>query len=155
MPASKRVSRPLPEWITIGELAGRSGVAPSALRFYETLGLITSERNPANQRRYSRAVLRRVAVIRAAQGLGLSLREIAQALDDLPGGRTPTPEDWEAMARRWHDELEQRIVLLQRLRDDLSSCIGCGCLSLDRCALFNKDDEVSAEGPGPRILIRP
>ena len=144
---------PLPDRITIGELAQRSGVATSALRFYESAGLISSERTGGNQRRYTRATLRRVAVIRAAQRLGLSLQEIAAALGRLPDGRTPTKEDWQRLSRSWRADVESRIVDLQRLRDDLNGCIGCGCLSLRSCALFNTQDALAARGAGPRILL--
>ncbi len=143
----------LAQTITITELSARSGVPSSALRFYESLGLIESERTAGNHRRYPRAVLRRVSVIRAAQALGLSLQEIASALAALPEGRTPTPEDWEAMAAAWGKDLDSRIAQLQKLRDDLSGCIGCGCLSLDRCSLFNREDRAGANGPGPRYLM--
>ena len=143
----------LSQTITITELAARSGVPASALRFYESLGLIESERTSGNHRRYPRAILRRVSVIRAAQALGLSLQEISAALAALPGGRTPTPEDWEAMAAAWRDELDARIAQLQKLRDDLSGCIGCGCLSLETCGLLNRDDRAAAYGPGPRYLL--
>jgi MerR family redox-sensitive transcriptional activator SoxR len=128
-------------------------VPASALRFYESIGLIASERTGANHRRYPRAVLRRVAIIRAAQGLGLTLQEISGALESLPGGRTPTPKDWERMAARWRKDLDTRIWLLQKLRDDLDGCIGCGCLSLERCALFNPADRAAARGAGARYLL--
>jgi MerR family redox-sensitive transcriptional activator SoxR len=144
---------PLPDRITIGELAQRSGVATSALRFYESAGLISSERTAGNQRRYTRATLRRVAVIRAAQRLGLPLHEIAAALDRLPDGRAPTKEDWQRLSRSWRAGVESRIADLQRLRDDLAGCIGCGCLSLRSCALFNTQDALGARGAGPRILL--
>lgn len=143
----------LSQTITITELSQRSGVPPSALRFYESLGLIQSERTAGNHRRYPRPILRRVSVIRAAQRLGLSLQEIAAALSSLPEGRTPTPEDWELMASAWGDELDARIAQLQKLRDDLSGCIGCGCLSMEHCTLFNRDDRAAASGPGPRYLL--
>lgn len=144
---------PLPDRITIGELAQRSGVATSALRFYESAGLISSERTTGNQRRYARATLRRVAVIRAAQRLGLPLHEIAAALDRLPDGRTPTKEDWQRLSRSWRAGVDSRIAELQRLRDDLAGCIGCGCLSLRSCALFNTRDALGTRGAGPRILL--
>jgi MerR family redox-sensitive transcriptional activator SoxR len=143
----------LPNTITITELSQRSGVPASALRFYESLGLIASERTSGNHRRYPRATLRVVAIIRAAQGLGLSLQEIGDALQSLPEGRTPTPEDWERMATAWGASLDSRIKQLRKLRDDLSGCIGCGCLSLERCALLNQGDRAAARGPGPRYLI--
>jgi MerR family redox-sensitive transcriptional activator SoxR len=144
----------LPDLITIGELAERSGVTASALRFYESQGLIASVRTSGNQRRYPRAVLRRVAVVRAAQQLGLTLEEIRAALDSLPDGRTPTRGDWQRLSRQWRARLDARIRDLEKLRDDLGGCIGCGCLSLQVCALFNPDDGVAREGPGARLLAR-
>lgn len=143
----------LPDRLTISELSARSGVAPSALRFYESIGLIDAERTSGNQRRYRRSVLRRVAVIRVAQGMGVPLADVRRSFAALPQQRDPTPADWGRLSRRWHDELEQRIATLQRLRDQLSSCIGCGCLSLERCALFNQGDKASRKGAGPRYLI--
>ena len=143
----------LPNTITITELSQRSGVQPSALRFYESIGLIASERTGGNHRRYPRATLRLVSVIRAAQGLGLSLQEIGAALKSLPDGRTPIAEDWEHLSTVWAEALDARISQLLKLRDDLSGCIGCGCLSLERCALFNKGDKASRKGAGPRYLI--
>lgn len=145
--------RSLPEQITITELAKRSGVATSALRYYESLGLIASERTSGNHRRYPRAMLRRVAVIQVAQSLGLSLGQVASALEALPAGKGPTPRDWQGMSSRWQRELDARIATLQRLRDNLSSCIGCGCLSLETCGLFNTEDRVAARGTGPRHLL--
>lgn len=141
--------------LSIGELAQRSGVATSALRYYESLGLISSERTVGNQRRYERAMLRRVAFIRIAQQVGVSLDEIKDALASLPEGRVPTKRDWERLSRRWRAELDERIAVLTRLRENLTGCIGCGCLSLGRCALYNPGDELAAEGPGPRrVLLR-
>ena len=145
--------RALPDQITISEVSKRSGVAASSLRYYETLGLINSERTEGNQRRYPRAILRRVAVIQVAQGLGLSLTEIAAALAALPAGRGPTPADWERMADAWRAGLEARIASLTKLRDSLSSCIGCGCLSLETCALFNREDRAAVRGAGARYLM--
>ena len=139
--------------MTIGELSVRSGVAPSALRYYERLGLIRAGRTSGNQRRYERAELRRVAFIRIAQQVGVSLEEIRTALSDLPDSRTPTRADWERLSRRWQGRLEEQIALLERLRDNLAGCIGCGCLSLKRCRLYNPDDELAALGPGPRRLL--
>jgi MerR family redox-sensitive transcriptional activator SoxR len=144
---------PLPEHITITELSDRSGVAASALRYYESLGLIAAERTRGNQRRYRRSVLRRVAVIKVAQNMGVSLRQIHAALAKLPDRRDPTPADWERLSRAWHDELNERIGILGRLRDQLSSCIGCGCLSLDKCGLFNPTDRAQSGGTGPRYLL--
>ncbi len=140
--------------LTIGELSVRSGVAPSALRFYEQQGLIRSTRTGGNQRRYERTELRRVAFIRIAQQIGVSLERIKDALSELPEARTPTKADWERLSRRWRADLDERIALLERLRDNLTGCIGCGCLSLQTCKLYNPDDTLAAEGPGPRKLIR-
>jgi MerR family redox-sensitive transcriptional activator SoxR len=138
--------------LTIGELAERAGVATSALRYYEDLGLITSERTAGNQRRYQRAMLRRVAFIRSAQRVGLTLDEIAEALATLPAGRTPTKADWSRLSRGWRPRIEAQIERLERLRDKLDGCIGCGCLSLKTCALNNHDDEVAPRGPGAVFL---
>lgn len=143
----------LPERITITELAKRSGVAASALRYYESLGLITSERTSGNHRRYRRGMLRRVAVIRVARSMGVPLEAIGEAFRGLPSGRDPTPDDWEKLSSRWRDELSERIQTLVKLRSELSSCIGCGCLSLERCALFNEGDRAGAAGDGPRYLL--
>ena len=143
----------LSEHITITELRNRSGVAASALRYYESLGLITAARTGGNQRRYRRSVLRRVAVIKVARNMGVSLRQVRAAFRALPDTRDPTPADWEQLSSRWRDELSERIATLEKLRDQLSSCIGCGCLSLDRCGLFNQGDTAGAAGPGPRYLI--
>lgn len=144
---------PLGSTITIGELAQRSGVATSALRFYESKGLIRSERTGSNHRRYHRAMLRRVALIRAAQAVGLSLDEIGEALGVLGERPAPSAKEWEQLSSAWLGKLEARIRALERLRDSLSGCIGCGCLSLEACALFNSDDRAAAMGPGPRYLI--
>jgi MerR family redox-sensitive transcriptional activator SoxR len=141
--------------LTIGELAARSGVAPSALRYYEQLGLVRSERTSGNQRRYRRSELRRVAFVRIAQQVGVSLEEIGAALAELPGERTPTSADWARLSAAWRRRLDERIGLLERLRDTLDGCIGCGCLSLDRCNLYNPADELAAEGPGARRLLHP
>lgn len=139
--------------LTIGEVAERAGVAHSALRFYENRGLISSTRTAGNQRRYPRDVLRRLAFIRVAQLVGLSLDDIAGALGSLPDRRTPDHEDWERLSRDWRAELEERMRLLASLRDQLSSCIGCGCLSLERCKLYNPDDGAASLGSGPRYLL--
>jgi MerR family redox-sensitive transcriptional activator SoxR len=144
---------PLPDRITITELARRSGVAASALRYYESLGLIASERTRGNQRRYRRSTLRRVAVIRVAQSLGIPLAAVLQAFASLPAGRDPTPADWDRLSDVWRDELTSRIATLRRLRDQLSSCIGCGCLSLERCGLFNPLDRAAGRGSGARYLL--
>ncbi|MGC3858634.1 redox-sensitive transcriptional activator SoxR [Micromonospora chersina] len=139
--------------LTIGQLSERSGVAPSALRYYERLGLIRAERTGGNQRRYARTELRRVAFIRISQQVGVSLEEIREALDSLPSARTPTPDDWAALSRSWRDRLDEKIRLLGKLRDDLDGCIGCGCLSLQRCTLYNPGDALAAEGPGARLML--
>lgn len=149
----KRPMPELPRQLTIGEVAARSGMATSAIRFYESRGLIHSIRTSGNQRRYARAVIRRVAIIRAAQSVGLTLTEIAHALSKLPDGRTPAKKDWERLSSSWRKRLNQQITDLERLRDQLSSCIGCGCLSLKSCALFNTGDRAAARGPGPRYLL--
>ena len=138
--------------LTVGQVAGRSGIAVSALHFYEVEGLISSRRTTGNQRRYPREILRRVAFIRASQGVGIPLRRIKAVLDQLPGGRTPTRRDWERLSATWRDDLDQRIIGLQHLRDRLSGCIGCGCLSLQLCKLVNPDDVLGHRGPGPRNL---
>lgn len=140
--------------LTIGEVSRRSGVAPSALRFYEDEGLLTSVRGPGGMRHYPRVALRRVAVIQAAKAVGLSLADVKTALQALPDERTPTKADWERLSRSWRRRLDARIGELERLRDELTSCIGCGCLSLRSCALFNRDDELGQDGPGPRRLNR-
>jgi MerR family redox-sensitive transcriptional activator SoxR len=139
-------------WLSIGEIAGRSGVAASALRFYEEQGLITSRRTSGNQRQYQRSTLRRIAFIQAAQRVGLALAEIKSALDSLPDDRTPTRADWSKLSKSWRTRLDERISELERLRDDLDGCIGCGCLSLQRCNLYNKGDRLAERGPGARIL---
>jgi MerR family redox-sensitive transcriptional activator SoxR len=141
------------EWMTIGELADRAGVATSALRFYETKGLIESERTDGNQRRYPRVTLRRVALIRAGQEVGLSLAELARALETLPHDKTPTKADWERLSKGWRARLDSQIEELTALRDELSDCIGCGCLSLKSCALFNPGDAAAGLGAGPRYLL--
>ncbi|MFH5821506.1 redox-sensitive transcriptional activator SoxR [Georgenia sp. AZ-5] len=138
--------------LTIGELARRSGAAPSALRYYEERGLILAERTAGGQRRYPRSTLRRVAFIRTAQRVGLSLEEIAQALSALPGNATPTRADWARLSAGWRPRIDEQIARLERLRDKLDGCIGCGCLSLDRCALSNPEDEAAGRGPGAAFL---
>jgi MerR family redox-sensitive transcriptional activator SoxR len=142
----------LPDQVTIGELSARSGVPPSALRFYEARGLIRAERTSGNQRRFARPTLRRIAFIRTAQRVGLSLDEIKGALDTLPDNRTPNKADWARLSRGWQPRLDEQIARLERLRDKLTSCIGCGCLSLKTCALSNPDDAMSAVGPGAAWL---
>jgi MerR family redox-sensitive transcriptional activator SoxR len=140
--------------LTIGELSARSGVAPSALRFYEAEGLISSRRTSGNQRRYERATLRRIALIQAGRAAGISLERIRAALDTLPSRRTPTRRDWERLSRGWRDDLDRQIETLQALRGRLTTCIGCGCLSIDACELLNPDDEAGAAGPGAHYLER-
>ena len=140
-------------FLTVGQLATRSGVQTSALRFYESQGLISSRRTEGNQRRYARETLRRVAFIRAARVIGLSLREIDSALGELPEERTPDRDDWAQLSSAWRSVLDDRISELERLRDNLNGCIGCGCLSLESCALFNTDDVLAARGPGARRLL--
>ena len=141
------------ELLSIGETARRSGVASSALRYYESRGLIFSNRGAGNQRRYHRAMLRRIAIIRIAQTLGLSLREIEQAFAALPNARTPTRRDWARLSAQWGKLLDRRIADLQNLRGRLTGCIGCGCLSMKNCVLYNADDEAALLGTGPRYLL--
>jgi MerR family redox-sensitive transcriptional activator SoxR len=138
--------------LAIGEVASRSGMAPSALRYYEEQGLITATRTSGGARRYPRSVLRRLAFIRAARNVGLSLPEIRSALDTLPPERPPTAADWARLSRGWRDRLDEQIAALTQLRDGLTSCIGCGCLSLGRCDLSNPGDLAAAEGAGARWL---
>ncbi|MEO6065998.1 MAG: redox-sensitive transcriptional activator SoxR [Lysobacterales bacterium] len=138
----------------VGEVARRSGVTVATLHFYETQGLLSSERSLGNQRRYRRDVLRRVAFIRAAQAVGISLAEIADALRQLPDGRTPTKADWALLSSRWRGALDRRIADLQALRNDLQGCIGCGCLSLRACRLYNPQDALGQRGAGPQRLGR-
>jgi MerR family redox-sensitive transcriptional activator SoxR len=144
---------PPSDWLTVGELADRAGVAASAIRFYERRGLIAAERTSGNQRRFPRHALRVVSVIRAAQAIGLSLEAIGTTLARLPGDRAPTHDDWQEISAQWREDLDARIDALQQLRDDLSSCIGCGCLSLQTCPLYNPDDAARAFGSGPRYLM--
>ncbi|MEO5756802.1 MAG: redox-sensitive transcriptional activator SoxR [Mesorhizobium sp.] len=139
--------------LTVGQVAMRSGVAVSALHFYEARGLIRSHRTSGNQRRYGRDVLRRVAIIRIAQEVGISLAEIGSALEALPEGRTPTRDDWQLLSTAWRDELDRKIAQLKKLRDGLTDCIGCGCMSIDKCPLRNKDDKLAREGTGARRLV--
>lgn len=139
--------------ITIGEVARRSGVAASALRFYEERGLITAHRTGAGHRRFSRAVLRRIAFIVYAQRVGLTLDEIGAELAKLPEDRAPTGDDWSRLMDKWRAKIRARIAELQRLEDSLAECIGCGCLSLDRCRLSNPEDRAGRLGPGPRYWI--
>jgi MerR family transcriptional regulator, redox-sensitive transcriptional activator SoxR len=142
-----------PAFLTISELSARSGAAPSALRFYEQLGLISAERTAGNQRRYPRHMLRRVAFIRAGRELGLELKEIQASLSRLPADRAPTRKEWSRAARSWQARIDARVADLQRLSDTLGSCIGCGCLSLRRCALYNPEDTAARHGAGARWLL--
>ncbi|HZV51623.1 MAG TPA: redox-sensitive transcriptional activator SoxR [Candidatus Dormibacteraeota bacterium] len=142
------------EWLTIGELSARSGVTPSALRFYEARGLIGADRTGGNQRRYPRATLRRVALVQAGRAAGIPLEQIRIALKTLPADRTPSRGDWERLSRTWRADIDRRIATLQALRDRLTTCIGCGCLSIDRCGLLNPDDEAATLGPGAHYLRR-
>jgi MerR family transcriptional regulator, redox-sensitive transcriptional activator SoxR len=145
----------VPGELTIGELSSRSGVAPSALRFYEARGLIAAGRTTGNQRRYARATLRRVALIQAGRAAGMPLERIRASLETLPSDRTPSRRDWERLSRGWREDLDRRIATLQSLRTRLTTCIGCGCLSIDVCGLLNPDDEAGARGPGAHYLERP
>ncbi len=138
--------------LTIGETAQRSGFAESAIRYYEGLGLIAATRTTGNQRRFERSTLRRLAFIRAARNVGLSLEEVAAALASLPAGRTPTRTDWTRLSRAWRKRLDDQIAALAKLRDGLDSCIGCGCLSLQRCAISNPGDIARGGGPGAAYL---
>lgn len=146
-----------PAWdqkeLSVGELSARSGVAVSALHFYERQKLISSRRTTGNQRRYRRDTLRRVALIRVAQRVGIPLADIGAALSGLPDGRTPNRQDWIRLSKRWRTELDERIHHLMQLRDEFTDCIGCGCLSLDRCVLANPYDQLAAQGAGPRRLV--
>jgi MerR family redox-sensitive transcriptional activator SoxR len=140
--------------LSIGEVSARSGVATSALRFYESQGLLASQRTSGNQRRYERAVLRRIALIQAGRAAGIPLVRIRSALDTLPAGRTPTRRDWERLSRAWRSDLDEQIATLHAVRDRLTTCIGCGCLSIDACTLLNPDDEAGGLGAGAHYLRR-
>jgi MerR family redox-sensitive transcriptional activator SoxR len=139
--------------LTIGEMGQRTGVATSALRYYEAEGLIHATRSEGGQRRFTRDTIRRVSFILVAQQVGLSLEEIRQALDSLPGNRTPTQKDWQRLSNSWRPQLDARIAMLERLRDRLGGCIGCGCLSLGVCKLLNPGDRAGQRGPGPRYVL--
>jgi MerR family redox-sensitive transcriptional activator SoxR len=141
--------------LSIGEVAARSGVAPSALRFYEAEGLIRASRTEGNQRRYERATLRRIALIQAGRAAGIPLEQVRAALAGLPDDRTPTRRDWERLSRRWRADLDRRIATLQGVRGRLTTCIGCGCLSLETCKLLNPEDEAAKKGPGAHYLEEP
>ncbi|EJT03595.1 redox-sensitive transcriptional activator SoxR [Rhizobium sp. CCGE 510] len=143
---------PLGRLLAVGEVAERSGLAVSALHFYETKGLISSIRSRGNQRRYGRDVLRRLGIIKVAQRVGIPLSEIQAAFRSLPQGRTPTVTDWQTLSARWKDDLDARIGRLSLLRDRLTGCIGCGCLSIESCPLRNPSDRLGKEGPGARLL---
>jgi MerR family transcriptional regulator, redox-sensitive transcriptional activator SoxR len=142
-----------PELLTIGAMSERTGVAPSALRFYEAEGLIHASRSGGGQRRYAREIVRRVSFIRVAQQLGLRLDEIREALASLPDNRTPTAKDWDRLATSWRPRIDSQIAMLERLRDRLAGCIGCGCLSLGYCKILNPDDMAGLRGPGPRYIL--
>ena len=144
---------PIAKELTVGQVAERAGISVSALHFYEREGLIHSRRTAGNQRRYRRDTLRRVSFIRISQRVGIPLARIRQALEQLPDNRTPTRTDWANVSAQWRDELDARIDQLVNLRDELTSCIGCGCLSLDTCTLSNPGDELAATGPGARRLM--
>ncbi|MEM0912743.1 MAG: redox-sensitive transcriptional activator SoxR [Pseudomonadota bacterium] len=141
--------------LTVGQVAKRCGVKVSTLHFYEQKGLIQSSRNQGNQRRYKRETLRRISVIKAAQKMGIDLATIKETFASLPNNRTPDSEDWEQLAAGWQEELNLRIAYLERLRDYLGGCIGCGCLSMKRCPLYNSEDKLSKHGPGPVLLDKP
>lgn len=138
--------------MTVGQVADRAGLAASAVRYYESEGLIPATRTAGGQRRFARDVLRRLAFIRAASNIGLTLEEVREELAGLPGGRAPTRSDWTRLSRGWRGRLDERIEALVALRDGLDSCIGCGCLSLDRCAISNPGDVAARKGPGARYL---
>jgi len=140
--------------LTVGQVAARSGLAVSALHFYEKKGLIRSHRTSGNQRRYDRDVLRRLAIVRMAQELGIPLSEVAEALSRVPLGQIPSAEDWLGMSAVWYEKLDRRVIMLIRMRDELNGCIGCGCLSTTSCPLMNAGDRLADEGPGPRRLLR-
>lgn len=143
------------DMLTIGEVAARSGMAVSALHYYEREGLVSSVRTAGNQRRYARDVLRRLAFIRLSQRVGIPLGEIGRALESLPSDRTPVRADWARLSRRWRAELDARAEQIRRLRDELDTCVGCGCMSLTRCRLSNPDDVLAERGPGPSRLVPP
>ena len=145
----------LSDWLSIGELSRRSGVAVSALRYYEQLGFIHAERTTGNQRRYPRHMLRRVSLVTVAKRLGIPLTDVQTALAEVPLDRVPTQADWQRASRVWKTTLEERRRSIERLERELSGCIGCGCLSLRSCALLNPNDELGADGPGARRLSTP
>lgn len=149
---SSKKSAEVPGALTVGEIAARSGVAVSTIHFYEAKGLISSVRNAGNQRRFARAQLRRIAVVRVAQRAGISLMEIRAALATLPTDHSVTARDWARFSRAWKGDLDARIRRLEALRDQLGDCIGCGCLSIGKCPLWNPRDRLAAQGPGPRLI---
>lgn len=151
MPSRSVKSAP-PLELTVGEVAARAGVAVSTIHFYEAQGLISSNRTRGNQRRFARGVLRRISIIKVAQSTGVPLAQIREAFSILPENRAPNARDWEKLSAKWRADLDARIMKLTRLRDQLGSCIGCGCLSLKVCPLFNPNDALAKDGPGPRIL---
>lgn len=142
----------LQRYLSVGEVASRSGIAVSAVHFYERKGLISSIRTDGNQRRFHRGVLRKLAIIKVAQKTGIPLSEIGEAFDKLPPNTIPTAKDWEKLSSRWRDDLNERIEQLTKLRDQLGQCIGCGCLSISDCPLRNPYDELAGDGPGARLL---
>jgi MerR family redox-sensitive transcriptional activator SoxR len=148
-----KIMTALPDLLTIGQVAHRSGLPHSALRFYEGKGLVASVRTTGNQRRYHRSVLRTLSFIKASQQVGISLVDIKDALSTLPADHAPTKADWARLSQRWHDDLSERITRLTRLRDTLTGCIGCGCLSLRSCGLYNPDDERADQGPGSKLVL--
>jgi MerR family redox-sensitive transcriptional activator SoxR len=152
IPVKKESKETFSTELSVGDVARRCGIAVSAIHFYESKGLIMSWRNRGNQRRYPREVLRRVSIVKVAQRLGIPLASIKQALDSLPKGRTPTDRDWRKLSARWHADLDERIARLARLRDHLTGCIGCGCLSMKVCPLWNPGDELAGKGPGAHFL---
>ncbi len=146
------MSSKLAKDLSVGEMAARAGVAVSTLHYYEAEGLITSWRTPANHRRFDRSELRRVAIIRTAQSVGVPLSEIRRVFDDLPARRIKA-DDWRRAASRWSERLDRQIETLQNLRDQMGSCIGCGCLSMTHCPLYNPEDQIGANGAGPRRWV--
>ena len=149
------MAKRIPSDLSVGEVAARAGVPVSTLHFYEAEGLITSWRTPANHRRFDRSELRRIAIIKVAQSVGVPLSEIAQALETLPKGGKISAEEWGQVSAKWQDRLTARIALLERLRDQLGHCIGCGCLSLKSCPLYNAGDALGAQGAGPQRWVDP
>jgi MerR family redox-sensitive transcriptional activator SoxR len=148
----KTTAKTVPTELTVGDVAERSGISISAVHFYERKALIKAWRTSGNQRRYPREVLRRIAVIRIAQRVGVPLRTIRDTLASLPTNRTPSAKDWGVLSRRWRKDLDERITRLTKLRDELTGCIGCGCLTLDTCPLYNPGDKYAKQGSGPQLL---